>query len=157
MNTHSVTLSWERMEILNFECIKVSAFLRESVLHIGVLVCSDNNKVLQNGWLQWQTFTHSPMAGRLRPGCQPGWFLMRPPPSPVCRRPSSCCVLMWPYLCTCPACSLLFLSPKVVSSSLQPHVLQHARLPCPSLSPRVAQIHVSWVSGTPVSLDQNLL
>ena len=32
---------------------------------------------------------------------------------------------------------LLFQSLKVVSNSLQPQGLQHARLPCPSLSPRV--------------------
>ena len=29
---------------------------------------------------------------------------------------------------------------------LQPHWLQQARLPCPSLSPEFAQIHVHWVS-----------
>ena len=29
------------------------------------------------------------------------------------------------------------LSPSVMSNSLQPHGLQHTRLPCPSLSPRV--------------------
>ena len=33
----------------------------------------------------------------------------------------------------------------LVSSSLQSHGLQHARLLCPPLSPRVAQIHVHWV------------
>ena len=32
---------------------------------------------------------------------------------------------------------LLLFSRSVMSSSLQPHGLQHARLPCPSLSPRV--------------------
>ena len=32
---------------------------------------------------------------------------------------------------------LLLFSRSVVSDSLQPHGLQHARLPCPSLSPRV--------------------
>ena len=30
-------------------------------------------------------------------------------------------------------------------NSLQPHGLQHARLPCPSLSPEFAQTHVHWV------------
>ena len=30
--------------------------------------------------------------------------------------------------------------------SLRPHGLQYARLPCPSLSPEFAQIHVHWVS-----------
>ena len=35
----------------------------------------------------------------------------------------------------------------VGSDSLQPHGLQHARLPCLSLSPRVAQTHVHWVDG----------
>ena len=41
--------------------------------------------------------------------------------------------------CTCYTvgiCWLLLLSCSVVSSSLQPHGLQHARLPCPSQSPR---------------------
>ena len=33
-----------------------------------------------------------------------------------------------------------------MSSSLRPHGLQHSRLPCPSPSPRFAQIHVHWVS-----------
>ena len=33
--------------------------------------------------------------------------------------------------------NLLLLSCSVMSDSLQPHGLQHARLPCPSLSPRV--------------------
>ena len=36
-------------------------------------------------------------------------------------------------------------SHSVVSDSLQSHGLQHARLPCPSPSPRVAQTHVHWV------------
>ena len=40
--------------------------------------------------------------------------------------------------------TLLF-SCQVVSNSLQPHGLQHARLPCLSLSPGVAQTHVRWV------------
>ena len=39
---------------------------------------------------------------------------------------------------------LLFFSHSVVSSSLWPHGLQHARLPCPSLSPEFAQTHVHW-------------
>ena len=34
----------------------------------------------------------------------------------------------------------------VVSRSLWPNGLQHARLPCPSLFPGVASIHVHWVS-----------
>ena len=34
----------------------------------------------------------------------------------------------------------------VMSDFLQPHELQHAKLRCPSPSPRVAQIHVHWVS-----------
>ena len=37
--------------------------------------------------------------------------------------------------------SLLF-SHYIMSNSLQPHELQHTRLPCPSLSPRVARTHV---------------
>ena len=42
-------------------------------------------------------------------------------------------------------CSALF-SYLVVCNSLQHHGLQHARLPCPSLSPEFAQTHVHWVS-----------
>ena len=34
----------------------------------------------------------------------------------------------------------------VMSDSLRPHGLQHARLPCPSPSPRVVQTHVHWLS-----------
>ena len=41
--------------------------------------------------------------------------------------------------------SLLF-SPSVMSNSLWHPVLQHARLPCPSVSPTFAQTHVHWVS-----------
>ena len=37
---------------------------------------------------------------------------------------------------------LLLFSCSVMSNSLRPHGLQHARLPCPSLSPRFAQTHV---------------
>ena len=33
----------------------------------------------------------------------------------------------------------------VMSDSLQPCGLQHTRLPCPSPTPRVAQIHAHWV------------
>ena len=39
-------------------------------------------------------------------------------------------------------------SHSVVSDSLWFHGLQHKRLPCPSLSPRVCSTHVHWVSGT---------
>ena len=41
---------------------------------------------------------------------------------------------------------LLLFSPSVMSYSLQPHVLRHARLPCPSVSPGAGSIHVHWVS-----------
>ena len=37
-------------------------------------------------------------------------------------------------------------SVSVMSDSLWPHELQHARLPCYSLSPRYAQTHVHWLS-----------
>ena len=37
-------------------------------------------------------------------------------------------------------------SHSVMSNSLQPHGLQHARLPCPSSLPELAQTHVHWVS-----------
>ena len=43
---------------------------------------------------------------------------------------------------------LLLFSHSIVSDSLQPHGLQHARPPCPSLSPEFAQTHVHWVSDT---------
>ena len=33
-----------------------------------------------------------------------------------------------------------------MSNSLRPQGLQHVRLPCPLLSPRVARIHVHWIS-----------
>ena len=33
-----------------------------------------------------------------------------------------------------------------MSDSLQSHGLQHARFPCPPLSPRVCSIHIHWVS-----------
>ena len=42
--------------------------------------------------------------------------------------------------------SLLFFSHQVVSNSWWPQGLQHTRLPCPSPSPRVCQVHVHWVS-----------
>ena len=45
-----------------------------------------------------------------------------------------------PNLCVC-----VFIH-WVVSNSLWPHALQHARFSCPSLSPGVAQIHVHWLS-----------
>ena len=35
-----------------------------------------------------------------------------------------------------------------MSNSLRPGGLQHTRLPCPSLSPRVFSTHVHWVSNT---------
>ena len=42
--------------------------------------------------------------------------------------------------------SLLLLGCSVMSNSLQPHGLQHTRLPCPSLSlPELAQTHVHQV------------
>ena len=36
-------------------------------------------------------------------------------------------------------------SHSVMSNSLQPHELQHARPPCPSPTPEFTQIHVHWV------------
>ena len=39
----------------------------------------------------------------------------------------------------------LLFSCSVMSNSLQSHGLQHARLPCPSLSPRVCSDSVHWV------------
>ena len=43
-------------------------------------------------------------------------------------------------------CSVSLLSHSVVSNSLWPHELQHARLPCPSPTLELAQTHVHWVS-----------
>ena len=37
-------------------------------------------------------------------------------------------------------------SPSVVSESLQPHGLQHTKLPCPSPTPRIAQTNIHRVS-----------
>ena len=42
--------------------------------------------------------------------------------------------------------SLLLLGRLVLSTSLRPHRLQHARLPCPLPSLELAQTHVYWVS-----------
>ena len=39
-------------------------------------------------------------------------------------------------------------SHSVMSDSLRPHRLQHARLPCPSPTPELTQTHVLWVSDT---------
>ena len=41
---------------------------------------------------------------------------------------------------------LLLFSHSVVSDSLQPHGLQHTRLPFPTPSPELPQTHVHWVS-----------
>ena len=42
-------------------------------------------------------------------------------------------------------CSVIQLSCSVVSNPLQPHELQHSRLPCPSPTLELAQTHVHWV------------
>ena len=42
-------------------------------------------------------------------------------------------------------CFYYMLSPSIVSDSLRPHGLQHARLPCPSSFPEFSQIHVHCV------------
>ena len=43
--------------------------------------------------------------------------------------------------------SALLFSYSVMSDTLQPHGLQHARLPCPSLSLEFAQTHAHWVNN----------
>ena len=43
---------------------------------------------------------------------------------------------------------LLLFSHSVVSDSLRLHGLQHARFPCPSVSPRLCSIHIQWVGDT---------
>ena len=46
----------------------------------------------------------------------------------------------------CPSCiRLLFSSCSVVSDSLQPHLLQHARAPCLHCLPEFAQSHILHV------------
>ena len=47
---------------------------------------------------------------------------------------------------SCVSLSSLFFSCLVVSDSLWPHGLQHARLPCPSPSPELSQTHIHWGS-----------
>ena len=42
-------------------------------------------------------------------------------------------------------CLFLF-SPSVLSDSLRPNGLQHARLPCPHYLPELVQTHVHWVN-----------
>ena len=68
----------------------------------------------------------------------------------------------WHFFChyflsvyaTCLQILWLF-SLSVVSDSLQPHVLQHARLPCPSLSPRICSnscpLSHQWMPSTILS------
>ena len=46
----------------------------------------------------------------------------------------------------CTKFSSVQFSSSVISDSLRPHGLQHARPPCPSLTPELAQTHVHWVS-----------
>jgi len=41
---------------------------------------------------------------------------------------------------------ILLFSHQVMSDSTRPHGLQHSRLPCPSPSPSVSQVHVRWLS-----------
>ena len=41
---------------------------------------------------------------------------------------------------------ILLFSHQVMLDSTRPHVPQHARLPCPSPSPTVSQVHVHWFS-----------
>ena len=59
-------------------------------------------------------------------------------------------VLQWRNLtiigkCKGPFCLMWLFSHSVMSDSLRPHGLQHARLPCPSLSLGVAQTHAHWI------------
>ena len=50
--------------------------------------------------------------------------------------------IVWYYLV------LLLFSHSIVSDSLRPHGLQHARPPCPHHLPELAQTHIHWVSDT---------
>ena len=56
-------------------------------------------------------------------------------------KPTSILVIVLPLQFSC----------SVVSNSLRPHGLQHARLPCPSPVPQLAQTHVYWTHGHWVS------
>ena len=63
--------------------------------------------------------------------------------------PTSLLLLVFNMFSSLPFLSFIFtllFSCWVVSDSLQPRGLQHARLPCPSLSPGVIQTHVHWVA-----------
>ena len=62
--------------------------------------------------------------------CDP---FLPPPPPPKNNAISVLAQIIWEVLGCCCWCSVA----KPVSDSLQPHGLQHARLPCPSPSPRV--------------------
>jgi len=56
-----------------------------------------------------------------------------------------CMAVRCVYGCECGLCQWCVSSCSVLSNSLQPHGLQHARLPCPSPSPRVCSkidIHI---------------
>ena len=64
------------------------------------------------------------------PGASAGFRLLQ--------RPSECSPVP-------SVCSVQF-SCSVVSDSLRPHGLQHARLPCPSPTPRACSNYVHWVS-----------
>ena len=52
---------------------------------------------------------------------------------------------VWTHASCCRRCCWSVVKYSVVSDSLRPHGLQHARLPCPSPTPRVAQTHVHWI------------
>ena len=55
----------------------------------------------------------------------------------------------------CPVTSVQF-SHSVVSDSLRPHGLQHARLPCPSSTPGLTQTHVHRVDDAIVPFSSRL-
>ena len=115
-------------------------FLKESVLSLGVIYHSEISKhfVLfpSHAWKDMiNTITLCPHV--VSPHRENRffmtnerylvWFFKSPPvPSTVDSR--------W----------LLLFSRSVVSNSLPPHGLQHIRLPCPSLSPRVCPTCVHW-------------
>ena len=49
---------------------------------------------------------------------------------------------------TTPASAMLLFSSSVVFDSLRPGGLQHARLPCPSLSPTVCIYHILFIHSS---------
>ena len=94
--------------------------------------------------LSWTSFPPTPQSSPLScyrgPGWAP-WITQQLPTSHLfyispCSLPYATTILFLSLLLVIDNCSVQF-SGSVVSDSLQPHELQHARPPCPSSTPRV--------------------